>query len=72
MDIAKRVPQQITRGGTGKNENPSWAPDGLHIVFSSRRGRSTQIYTMLSDGSHVQQLTTQGNNLQPVWAKAIN
>jgi TolB protein len=72
MDIGKRVPVQITRGGTGRNENPSWAPDGLHIVYSSLRGRSTQIYSMLSDGSHTQQLTTQGNNLQPVWAKAIN
>jgi TolB protein len=72
MDIGSRAILQITRGGTGKNENPWWAPDGLHIVFASTRGRSSQIYSMLSDGSHVQQLTTQGNNFQPVWAKAIN
>jgi len=24
---------------------------------------------MLADGTNVRQLTTQGNNLQPVWAK---
>jgi TolB protein len=71
MDIAKRVPIQLTHG-TGRNENPWWAPDGNHIVFSSKRGTVTQIYTMLADGSNVQQLTTQGNNIQPVWAKGIN
>jgi TolB protein len=71
MDIGKKEPIQLTHGN-GRNENPWWAPDGLHIVFSIKRGNSTQIYTMLADGTNVQQLTTQGNNLQPVWAKGIN
>jgi TolB protein len=71
MDIAKKEPIQLTHGN-GRNENPWWAPDGLHIVFSIKRGGSTQIYTMLADGTNVQQLTTQGNNLQPIWAKGIN
>lgn len=71
MDIARRVPVQLTHGA-GRNENPWWAPDGVHLVFSSRRGRYTQLYTMFADGTNVQQLTTQGNNIQPVWSKAIN
>ena len=71
MDIAQRVPIQLTHG-TGRNENPWWAPDGNHIVFSSKRGSATQLYTMLADGTNVQQLTTQGNNIQPVWAKGLN
>jgi len=71
MDIAKRQPIQLTHG-TGRNENPWWAPDGLHMVFSSKRGSATQLYTMLADGTNVQQLTTQGNNIQPVWSKGIN
>jgi TolB protein len=57
---------------SGKNENPWWAPDGAHIVFQSTRSRNAQIYTMLADGTHVQQLTTVGHNTQPVWANAIN
>ncbi len=57
---------------TGDNENPTWAPDGLHLVYSSKRGRVTQIFTMLANGTHVQQLTTTGNNSQPVWSKGIN
>jgi len=70
MDIADKVPVQLT-SNSGRNENPWWAPDGVHLVFSSMRGRVTQIYTMQADGNNVRQLTTQGNNLQPVWAKGI-
>ena len=70
MDIADKVPVQLT-SNSGRNENPWWAPDGVHLVFSSMRGRVTQIYSMLADGKDVRQLTTQGNNLQPVWAKGI-
>ena len=35
---------------------------------------STQLYTKLADGTHIQQLTTQGqgNNLRRVWAKTIS
>jgi TolB protein len=71
MDVAKKEPIQLTHGD-GVNENPWWAPDGLHIVFSIKRGRSTQLYSMLADGTNIQQLTTQGNNVQPVWSKGIN
>lgn len=71
MDVATQQPIQLTQG-VGRNENPWWAPDGVHLVFSSKRGPSTQIYTMLADGSNVQQLTTQGNNIQPVWANGVN
>jgi TolB protein len=69
MEVASRDVVQLTHGA-GRNENPSWAPDGVHLVFSSTRGGRTQIYTMLADGSGVQQLTTQGNNEKPVWSKA--
>jgi TolB protein len=68
MDVATRQVNQLTHGA-GRNENPSWAPDGLHIVFSSNRSGSTQIWTMLADGTQLQQLTTQGLNSMPVWSK---
>jgi len=71
MDVGKREPVQLTHG-VGRNENPWWAPDGLHLVYTSKRGNSTQIFTMLADGTNVKQITTQGNNIQPVWSKAVN
>ena len=72
MDISKpHDPIQLTHG-MGRNENPWWAPDGVHLVFSRKLGTKTQLFTMLSDGTNVRQLTTQGNNIQPVWAKGLN
>ncbi len=68
MDVATRQVNQLTHGA-GRNENPSWAPDGRHLVFSSNRSGSTQIWTMLADGTQLQQLTTQGQNSMPVWGK---
>jgi len=71
MDIAAREPIQLTKD-SGINENPWWGPDGLHIVFSSRRSGTYQIYSMLADGTNLKPLTTQGNNIQPVWVAAGN
>src|SRR5262249_35958107 len=71
MDMGRREPIQLTYGD-GRNENPWWAPDGKHIVFSTNPRNSTEIYSMLVDKTQRKQLTTQGNNIQPVWAKGIN
>jgi TolB protein len=68
MDVATRRYVQLTHGD-GKNEQPNWAPDGTHLVFAKSRGGSYQIYSMLADGSQVQQLTTLGSNDRPVWGK---
>ena len=68
MDVASRQYTQLTHS-EGKNENPSWAPDGAHLVFGSTRGGSTQIWTMLANGTDIHQLTTQGHNKTPIWAK---
>ena len=68
MDVASHQYKQLTHG-EGRNENPSWAPDGRHLVFASTRAGRHQIYTMLADGTQVQQLTTQGQNETPVWGK---
>jgi TolB protein len=68
MDVATRQYVQLTHG-RGRNENPTWAPDGRHIVFSSNRNGTMQIYSMLADGTNVQQLTRAGQNEKPVWSK---
>lgn len=74
MDVATRKPFQLTKD-SGVNENPWWGPDNLHIVYSSKRGNvrsnATQIYTMTADGSNVRKLTSEGNNMQPVWVSGI-
>lgn len=68
MDVATGKLVQLTHGA-GRNENPCWAPDGRHIVFSSNRSGTTQIHTMLANGTNIRQLTTQGRNENPVWSR---
>ncbi len=67
MDVPSRRITEITRD-TGRNERPSWAPDGRHIVFESTRGGTRQIWVMLADGSQAHQLTTTGHNESPNWS----
>jgi len=60
--------RQLT-SGNGSNENPSWAPDGRHLVFQSNRNGSTQIYIMLlQDDSEPRMITRQGTNTCPAWS----
>jgi len=67
MDPSTRQIVEITRD-SGRNERPSWAPDGRHIVFESTRSGTRQIWTMLADGSQARQITTQGHNESPNWS----
>ena len=67
MNIATREFVQLTHD-SGRNDFPSWSPDGRHIVFQSTRAGSDQIWTMLADGTHQQPLTREGKNSQPNWS----
>ncbi len=67
MDIASHALVELTRDA-GRNERPSWAPDGRHLVFESTRTGTRQIWSMLADGTNRAQLTTQGQNESPNWS----
>jgi TolB protein len=58
--------RQLTTG-RGSNESPDWAPNGLHLTFTSSRSGSNQIFTMNRDGSNQRQLTRTGNNTTATW-----
>ncbi|HEY2385228.1 MAG TPA: Tol-Pal system beta propeller repeat protein TolB [Terriglobia bacterium] len=66
-DLASGKNVQITSDARD-NERPTWAPDGRHLAFESTRKGGKQIFTMLLDGSQVQQLTTTGKNSAPAWS----
>jgi TolB protein len=67
MDVASKALVELTRDA-GRNERPSWAPDGRHIVFESTRTGTRQIWSMLADGSQPRQLTTSGQSESANWS----
>jgi TolB protein len=68
MDIVSHQLVELTKD-EARNERPSWAPDGRHLVFESTRTGTRQIWTMLADGSQPRQLTFQGQSESPNWSQ---
>jgi len=68
MDIVSHQLVELTKD-EARNERPSWAPDGRHLVFESTRTGTRQIWTMLADGSQPRQLTFQGQSESPSWSQ---
>jgi len=59
--------QQLT--SLGGNEEPAWAPNGRHIVFSSTRMGRRDIFVMHADGTEQRRLTSNGwDNYLPDWS----
>jgi TolB protein len=54
---------------SGRNENPSWSPDGHYIAFSSSRSGAKDIYIMYLNGQNQLQLTRGGVKTFPTWCK---
>jgi TolB protein len=67
MDIVSHQLIELTRD-EGRNERPSWAPDGRHLVFESTRTGTREIWSMLADGTQPRQLTFQSENESPNWS----
>lgn len=67
VDLLTRQSRKLIGDGA-INESPSWAPNGRHLVFSSTRTGSPQIFTIHRDGTGVRQLTFEGENRTPSWS----
>ncbi|MBU8934537.1 MAG: Tol-Pal system beta propeller repeat protein TolB [candidate division Zixibacteria bacterium] len=55
----------------GMNENPHFCTDGKHIIFSSTRLGTSDLYTMDITGRNQRRLTRSGNCTNPVWGAAV-
>jgi TolB protein len=67
MELVTHQLVELTRDAA-RNERPSWAPDGRHLVFESTRTGTRQIWSMIADGTEARQLTKQGQNESPNWS----
>ena len=48
--------RQITH--EGNNDRPRWMPDSKHILFTSTRGGSSQVWSMDPSGANARQITS--------------
>lgn len=55
--------------GAGRNENPSWSPDGHYIAFSSTRNAAKDMYIMYMNGENQRRLSQGGGKSFPTWCK---
>jgi len=66
IDMTTRQVIKLT-DGVGSNEQPSFAPNGRHLVFTTTRWGKEQIAIVDRRGSDVRQITNTGNNTYPSW-----
>ena len=70
LDLATRAVRQIT--GEGRNEDPSWAPDGRHLAFASTRGGVRQLWIVDHDTGRMRPLAATGGGRLPAWSPRRN
>jgi Tol biopolymer transport system component len=50
-NVEGRVHRKLTNSQFADNRWPSWSPDGLHILYTTRRMGSQEVFVMNADGS---------------------
>ncbi|MEJ2184903.1 MAG: hypothetical protein P8Z36_03100 [Gemmatimonadota bacterium] len=61
--------QQLTSGG--RNEDPSWGPDGRHLVFSGMRGTGVGLYVIDSVTGRIRPLVLGRRYRVPAWSGSL-
>ena len=69
ISLRDRSVKQLTSDGS--NEDASWAPDSRHIIFSSTRTGSKQLFVIDSESGRWRQLTQNGGVRLPAWSPPL-
>jgi TolB protein len=69
ISLRDRSVKQLT--SEGSNEDASWAPDSRHLVFSSTRTGTKQLFVIDSESGRWRQLTRNGGVRLPAWSPPL-
>ena len=69
IDVRDRNPKQLT--SEGENEDPSWAPDGRHIVVTSTRSGDKQLWIIDTESGRTRQLTHSRGARLAAWSPIL-
>jgi TolB protein len=62
--------KQLTSEGI--NEDPAWAPDGRHLVFTSSRTGTKQLFVLDAETGRARQLTRAGGARLAAWSRVLD
>ena len=69
ISLRDRSVKQLTSDGS--NEDASWAPDSRHLIFSSTRTGTKQLFVIDSESGKWRQLTRTGGVRLPAWSPPL-
>jgi TolB protein len=70
ITLRDRTVKQLTSEGV--NEDPSWAPDGRHLVFTSSRTGVKQLFVLDAESGRARQLTHGAGARLAAWSQALD
>ena len=69
IETARGTVRAVT--STGRNEDPSWAPDSRHVVFKSSRSGRDQLWVLDTETGASRQISTPGGARVPAWSPSL-
>ncbi len=70
-EVESRRPQVLRLTAEGNNEDPSWAPDGRHIVFSGERSYGYGLFVVDAATGRIRPLVSNIRPNAPEWSPSL-
>jgi TolB protein len=70
-EVETRVPQVLQLTAEGNNEDPSWAPDGRHLVFSGERSYGYGLFVVDAATGRIRSLVPNIRPNAPEWSPSL-
>jgi len=70
-EVETRVPRVLQLTAEGNNEDPSWAPDGRHLVFSGERSYGYGLFVVDAATGRIRPLVSNIRPNAPEWSPSL-